>query len=521
MKFKKTLGLSVLAAALLLTTGCGPKKGSGGKESGADLSGEYTFTVWVGESIVDLTKKQIADFVAANEGIKITADVTGVTEADSATKVLTDIDAAADLYCFAQDQFARLVQGGALSELGKGASQFVAENNDGSAVAASKAGDKTYAYPITSDNGYFMYYDKSVITDESHLGDLELLLADCKAANRNFSMEFETSGWYLASWFFGAGCHSNWTANDQGKFVNVDDDFNSDKGLLAAKAAQLLTGSGIHVSSHSVDDFDAATKSAIVVDGTWDYKAAKDILGDNLGAAPLPSVKVGEETFHLGSFSWNKLLGVKPNADAKKLAVAHKLAQYLSGEAGQKERFEAVAWGPSNVNVQKLDEVKENPALAALLLQNEYAVPQGQIHGSWWDIATALGAGIKAAKNEDELRAALKSYDDAVKECVTDKEAQWGLVGSMEASGWSTNINFTKQDDGTYVLDIDLAANDEFKVRDGSNWDSFNDLTKTLCEGLTWKEEGNTNGNILCTAAGNYHFVLDDAAKTLVVTVNA
>ncbi|MBQ3669479.1 MAG: hypothetical protein II920_09690, partial [Clostridia bacterium] len=66
------------------------------------LAGEYDITVWVGESIVDLTKKQIEDFNATNTmGIKFNAVVEPVSEADSATSMILDVEAGADIYCFA------------------------------------------------------------------------------------------------------------------------------------------------------------------------------------------------------------------------------------------------------------------------------------------------------------------------------------------------------------------------------------------------------------------------------------
>ena len=81
-----------------------------------------------------------------------------------------------------------------------------------------------------------MYYDKSVITDATHLTSMESLIADCEAAGKKWSFEMETSAWYLASFFFGTGCHSNWTTDSSGKFTAVDDTFDSDKGIIAARA---------------------------------------------------------------------------------------------------------------------------------------------------------------------------------------------------------------------------------------------------------------------------------------------
>ena len=135
--------------------------------SASSVAGTYDVKIWVAENVVDLTTQQVADFNASNElGIVINAKIEAVSEADAATNMVTDVEAGGDLFCFAQDQFARLVQAGALAQLGAGASEFVRTNNDAGTVAAATSGEAIYAYPLTADNGYFMYYDKSVIPEK-------------------------------------------------------------------------------------------------------------------------------------------------------------------------------------------------------------------------------------------------------------------------------------------------------------------------------------------------------------------
>ena len=153
---KRTLAIVlalVMVLALVACTGTTPEQPT---TTGNDLAGTYDITVWVGENAVDLTKKQIEDFNNSNEfGIKFNATVNPVSEATSADQMLVDISAGADIYCFAQDQFARLVQGGALNRLGDKAAETVRAANDPGVVAAATSGDTLYAYPLTSDNGYW------------------------------------------------------------------------------------------------------------------------------------------------------------------------------------------------------------------------------------------------------------------------------------------------------------------------------------------------------------------------------
>ena len=441
----------------------------------ADLSGTYDVTVWVSESegVTQLTEQQIDAFEEATPGIVINATVEGVTESNSATNMITDVASGADLFCFAQDQLIRLVEAGALTKLGAAASDIVTSANDATSLKAATVGSDIYCYPLTSDNGYFMYYDKSVV-QESSLDDLAAIVADCEAAGRTICMETDTSAWYLASFFFATGCHSDWTMNDDGSFASVDDDFDSPNGLIALKGMQQMVKSSMYVSSSDGAQFAAAVPAGVVVTGTWGASAAKEALGDNYAVADLPSFTVDGNTYHMGSYSGCKLMGVKPQDDAVKTAVLHKLAQYLTSAECQLQRYELVGWGPSNLEAQQSDEVQADPALAALAAQNEFATPQGQIHGSWWDIAKLLGNVAEDSTTDEELQAGLDSYKASIDELFTIDEATaraFTLIGSFGGYNWDTDVAMTEDPAGTWTATVDFKAGDEFKVRQGLGWD--------------------------------------------------
>ena len=441
----------------------------------ADLSGTYDITVWVSESegVAQLTEQQIDAFEEANPGIVINATVEGVTESNSATNMITDVASGADLFCFAQDQLIRLVEAGALTKLGAAASDIVTNANDATSLKAATVGSDIYCYPLTSDNGYFMYYDKSVV-QESSIDDLAAIVADCEAAGRTICMETDTSAWYLASFFFATGCHSDWTMNEDGTFAAVDDDWDSPNGLIALKGMQQMVKSSMYVSSSDGAQFAAAVPAGVVVTGTWGASAAKEALGDNYAVADLPSFTVDGTTYHMGSYSGCKLMGVKPQDDAVKTAVLHKLAQYLTSAECQLQRYELVGWGPSNLEAQQSDEVQADPALAALAAQNEFATPQGQIHGSWWDIAKLLGNVAEDSTTDEELQAGLDSYKASIDELFTIDEATaraFTLIGSFGGYNWDTDVAMTEDPAGTWTATVDFKAGDEFKVRQGLGWD--------------------------------------------------
>ena len=467
---KKIIALLLVLVMALSLVACGGTEESNAPAASAELAGTYDITMWVSEKegVAELTKTQIDAFMQANPGIVINATIEGVTEADAGSKVIADVASAPDIYCFAQDQLARLVQAAALAPLGQGAQETVKAANDAGSVAAGTVAGTMYAYPMTSDNGYYMYYDKSIISDED-AESLEKIIAACEANNVKFRYALENA-WYTASFFFATGCHSNWSMDTDGNFTAVDDDFNSANGLIAMKGMQKLAQSPAYDSNA-----DIFTDAGVVITGIWNAEAAAAHFGDNMGATDLPSFEVDGQSYHLGSFTGNKLMGVKPNTDAKKQAVLSLLAQYLTGEECQTQRYEQFQWGPSNKNAQASEAVQSNVSLAALAKQGEYGIPQGQIHGSWWDIAKVLGADAKAATSDAELQAALDSYKatiDGLFQMTEEQKNAWGVIGNICSTNWDTDFPMTEDPAGTYTSEVlELKAGEEFKVRQGASWD--------------------------------------------------
>ncbi len=471
------------------------------------LAGTYNITMWVSESdgVADQFKEQVAAFNAANPGIVINASIEGVAEGDAASKVLTDVASAPDIYCFAQDQLARLVQAAALAAPGKGAQETIKTNNDAGSVAAASVAGTIYAYPLTSDNGYYMYYDTSIISEED-AESMEAIIAACEANNVKFRFALENA-WYTASFFFGAGAHSTWTMNEAGEYTSLDDNFNSDLGLIAMKGMQKLAQSTAYDSNA-----DIFTDAGVVVTGIWNAKAAEEHFGENLGATDLPSFEVDGQSYHIGSYSGNKLMGVKPQNDAKKAAVLSQLAQYLTGEECQTARYNKFQWGPSNLNAQNTEAVQSNISLAALAKQNAFGQPQGQIHGSWWDIAKLLGADAKAATSEDDLKAALEGYEKAVNGVLNmsdDQKNAMSVIGNVAGTNWDTDLSMTEEPAGTWTSEVlELKAGEEFKIRQGASWD------------VNFGSDAMNGANFVVEADGKYQIQLVwDGAETYTVTL--
>ena len=362
---------------------------------------DYEITVWVGEGTDTITKEMIETYNNGNKyGIKFKATVEIVSESKAAGNAMATPQSAADIFCFAQDQLARLVQSDILATVLGSAQQSIIANNDEGSVEATKVGGTIRAFPMTSDNGYFMYYDKRVISEE-HKGNLNQIIddiknyKDSKNVGRVFSMNV-TGGWYAASFFYATGAKSEWTTNDKGGFTDYVDTFNSAEGRIALNAMNDLFKSGVLLDSDGVsaEDFNAAIPAAAVISGIWDYNTALAALGEeNLGIAPLPSFTVDGKDYQMVSYLGYKFMGVKAQTDGEKLLYLQDLATYLTGKACQEKRFDTVGWGPSNRELQQLDKVKASVALKALA--ETKTVSQGQYPTNWWSEVEALVGNVK------------------------------------------------------------------------------------------------------------------------------
>ena len=512
MKMSKILSLILVVVMLFSMTSCDAIKGLLDKFFGEDgpdptgLEGTYDVTLWVSEiaGVADLTAQQIDAFEAANPGIVINASIEGVSEANAAGQVLTDVASAPDIYCFAQDQLARLVQASALAPLGEGAANTVKANNDAGSVAAGTVAGQLYAYPMTSDNGYYLYYDTSIISNPESMEDI---IAACEANGKTFRYALENA-WYTASFFFATGCVSEWTMDENGKFTSVNDTFNSPEGLVAMKGMQKLAQSSCYDSNA-----DIFTNAGAIVTGIWNANAAAEHFGSNLGATDLPSFTVDGQSYHLGSFTGNKLMGVKPQTDAKKNAVLHLLAQWLTNEDCQMARYNQYQWGPSNKNAQQSPEVQANVSLAALALQGAYGRPQGQIEGSWWDIAKVLGADAKNAKTDADLQASLNTYTDTINAIFTktdDELRAWAVIGSVKGTNWDTDLSMTEVSANVWEIELVLNEGEQFKLRQGGGWNVqagvANEKTGETTSGyyVRLQDGSDEPGNIVVDKSGTY-----------------
>ncbi len=352
---------------------------------------DITLKVWDGQEDQAILKELCEKYAALHPENNYTFQYGVVGTADAATRYLEDPAAAADVFVYPDDQLIRLVQADALYEVTRNHDAIVQANSLGSVNAATYKGT-LYGYPMTADNGYFLFYDKSVLTEED-VKTLDGILAACEKAGKQFNFDI-ANGWYLASFFLGNGCMI--TLDDNGNQIC---DFNSEKGAEAAKAvAALCAHPAFLPGDQNILTGTIGDTVAAGVCGTWVADAVKERLGENYAAVKLPTFTVNGEQVQMGSFGGCKILGV--NTQSMYPVEAMNLAEFLTSEESQLRRFEVRGYGPSNVNAAKNEKIAFDPALSALAAQSEFAVTQ-LIIGDFWTPATAFGNALIADPAQD------------------------------------------------------------------------------------------------------------------------
>ena len=410
-----------LLAFCLAFTACGNSE-----DAGSQNKEKVTLTVWGSEEDQAMLKEMCEAFAAANpdKEYKFLFGVQG--EGDAADKVLNDVTSGPDVFSFASDQINKLIAGGALARVGGQAEIDVKNNNSATSVDAAtitvNGENQLYAYPCTEDNTLFLYYDKSVISDEN-AKTLDGLLDAAHAAGKKVHFKLNDDGWYLSSFFFAyPELAYNVTYDSNMTETGVTINYNNEQGLAVMKAlvkyanhpALVIQTDDSKLIAGFTPTAEGNVEAAAGVSGTWNAKAVKDLLGDNMGVAKLPTVEIAGEQKQLTTYMGCKLIGV--NGYSQNKAEAHKLAAWLTNEANQLKRFETRGFGPSNKAVAASDAVANNPVISAVMAQAKFSRAQKSVPGNYW---TPMGSLITPFIERKE-QGTLQDYTDADLQALLD-----------------------------------------------------------------------------------------------------
>lgn len=395
MRKKLLSAFLCLAMSTTLLAGCGSSGGSD-KTGNNGSNGKVSLKVWAAEEDQTLTKDLIEKFEKANPDQKFDITVGVESEATAKDTILADPEAAPDVFAFANDQIVDLVKAGVLQEVQD--TETISNENVESSVESATVDGKLYAYPFSADNGYFLFYDKNVISEED-VKNWDTLLKSADAAKKKVGMVL-ASGWYLSGFYYGAGFTTE--LNEDGS-TTIDWNGTSADGVKGTDVTQSILDIAKNPAFFPVTDGDSTNqissgKLAAIVSGTWDAVTASKQFGDGYAATILPTYTCAGEKIQMADAAGFKMMGVSKNSS--QVGWAMELAKYLTNEESQQARFEEREIGPSNIKVGETAEVAENKAIAAVTEQNATAGVVQQAGGNFWDPAKSFGE-ILAQGNKD------------------------------------------------------------------------------------------------------------------------
>lgn len=422
MKMKKVTAM-MLSAAMCMTAlaGCGqeeaPAEGSAPAESAAPAESEapsdtaaaetpaetkdVTLKVWgpqEDQNPVDGYDKGILaamceSFDEAHPEWNITFEYGVCGEDVAKDEVTKDVDAAADVYMYANDQLPILVDSGAIAELGGKNLEAVKAANSESMMNTVTYEDGVYGVPYAY-NGWFMYYDSSKFTADE-VKDLDAMMAkDLGEDVINVCFPLGNS-WYIPAFYYGVG---GTMFGADGTDGSSPCDFNDEKGLAVTEylvdlaANPKFTNQANEEAGKAISLFGEGKLGAFF-SGSWDREAIEEALGENFACAQLPSFKAGDYEGTMKSYAGSKAVGVNPTCENMDVAVA--LAVYLGSPECQKIRYEVRGVVP--LDSTGIDDVMLN-AITDTVNNTSVAQPLVSEMNGWWTPAEAFGKAIVAGE---------------------------------------------------------------------------------------------------------------------------
>lgn len=384
-KLKSVCGV-VLACTALSAAGCK----SGGKDT-------VKLTVWVSEADRAFATSVAEEFKAKNpdKEYRIVIDIQG--ENDVATRVLNDVENAADVFSCLNDQLSKFINGDALAKIaGERLERVKAVNSEDSidSVTMNVGGaDGVYGMPYT-DNTFFLYYNKAVLT-ETDVATLDGILSKC-SANKQFAMPF-ADGWYSTSFYFGKGLDCTATYDDHLGETSISCDFGNETGKAVTQAMWSYVKDGRVKADANDSKITAGFNDGSIVaavSGIWNRTTIESYLKENFAAAKLPTYTLDkggakEEQVQLVSFAGYKLMGV--NNYSKNKTDAMDFAEFYTNRENQIKHFKTRGFVPTDEEARADERVQSDVCAKAITEQLKHSKTQKYVPSTLWIPMEGLG----------------------------------------------------------------------------------------------------------------------------------
>lgn len=354
----KKRGVALVMAAVVAAMGISGCGGKAKKDSETGKAEKIRLMVWSpsedqSKDSGEWLQTTCEDFAKLHPEWDITFVYGVADEATAATQVAQDPKASADVFMYANDTLTTMTDANALAKLGGKYREEIEKTNSEEVLSSLVKDSELYGVPFTT-NTWFMYYDKSVFSEED-IKNLDTMLKKGAVA---FPL---TNSWYTPAFYIGNGCTLFGDGTDESKGV----DFSGEKAVsvtdylvdLAANPNFKIDADGSGLAGLRDGSISA------IFSGSWDANAVEEALGENMGAAALPSFTLNGEQKQMMSYAGSKAVGVNPYS--KNMVAAVELAVYLGSAEAQMTHYELRNVIPCNTELLADEKVANDPLVSA------------------------------------------------------------------------------------------------------------------------------------------------------------
>lgn len=322
-------------------------------------------------------------------------------------------EAAPELVWTVADHIGPFTSAGVIQELDGQIDTSIYEEG---ALSAVQVDGTTWGIPISNGNQLMLYWNKSLVGEEAPV-DTDALIASAEENTEgdSFGLVFnETESFWLTPWLAGFGAS---VFAEDGTTPTLD------TPEMQAALEFLYDLKYTHAVMPTECAYDCASElfttgsAAMIVNGDWELGNYADLLGDDLGVGPLPTVsETGQDPapYTAGSFYM-----VPSAVEGDALTVVLDFMAWSTNAENQVQMVEELRRLPANAEALEDPIVTEDPLLAGAAEAVQRGIPQ-PTNVEMRCVFDAMNTGIRevlGAGNND-FAAVTAAMQEAADNCV-------------------------------------------------------------------------------------------------------
>lgn len=287
-----------------------------------------------------------------------------------------------------------------------------------SAVAAVTLNDKAWGVPISNGNHLMLIYNKSIVPTPPKDTDEMISIAKEITKDGTYGLVFnQTEPFWLVPWL-GGFSGSVFAEDGVTPTLNTPEMVATLNFLHKIKYDdKIIPQEGDYDSS---DALFKEGKAGMIINGDWSVGGYKEVLGDNLGIAPLPKIV---ETGKMPAPYTAGVFFMMPNTlEGARLEAVKQFITFATNHDNQMTMYKTLARLPGLKTALASEEIANDPLLAGSAEQMTYGTPMPtvlEMRCNWDSMKPEMQAVLADQKSAEDAALAMQTAADA---CVAALE---------------------------------------------------------------------------------------------------